>query len=151
MHPVDASYMILAPISVLAGLCFLTAFIYSRKFRESPNDLVLGQIMAQTLFDAHWLTAINEGSYEHRICETIGSVALYSYALAFVYTACMSWVLIKCLRNPIREKEYRRVSWRHHAVCLTVPLFYVLPILIWHGIGPSVMKTCSLCRGCWSE
>ena len=60
MNPLEVSYKILAPISVLAGLCFLGLFIYSPKLRKSPNDLVVGQIMAQTVFDAHWLTAASQ-------------------------------------------------------------------------------------------
>ena len=78
-------------------------------------------------------------------------MALYSYALAFVYTAWMSWVLIRCLRNPICEEEYRQVTWRSHAICLSTPLLYIIPLLAGQGIGPSVMKTCSLRNRCWSE
>lgn len=61
---IEVSYKVLAPISVAAGLTFLGLFIYSPRFRKCPNDLVIGQIMAQTVFDAHWLTAAASQGYE---------------------------------------------------------------------------------------
>ena len=81
----------------------------------------------------------------------IGTVGVYGYFLAFMYTACMSWVIIQCLRNPIREQEFRETSWRHHLFCHLVSLLLIISILAGDGIGTSIMTTCFLKSRSWAE
>jgi hypothetical protein len=53
----EVSYMILAPISTLSGLSFLSLFYLFPELREPPNSLLIWQIVAQTVFDIHWFSA----------------------------------------------------------------------------------------------
>ena len=156
--PGEVSYYVLAPVSVLAGLSFLALFLCRRDLRKSPNDLVIGQIVAQTVFDAHWLTANYQHKYPTGACEVIASVALYAYLMAFMYTAAMSFVLVRCLRSHIREKEYKQTNYWYHVVCHLPSVIYVLALALLPlssgipaGLGPSIMKTCSLKSREWSE
>jgi hypothetical protein len=54
---IEVSYKILAPISTLSGLCFLSVFFLYPKLRKPPNGLLIWQIVAQTVFDIHWFSA----------------------------------------------------------------------------------------------
>jgi len=53
----EVSYMFLAPLSTVSGLGLLCYMMYHPELRKSPNDLLICQIVSQTVFDIHWLSA----------------------------------------------------------------------------------------------
>lgn len=85
------------------------------------------------------------------LCEVIGAVSVYAYFLAFMYTACMSWVIVQCMWNPIKEAQLRKTRWKHHILCHLCALLLVIPMLAHEGIGNSVMTTCFIKTRSWAE
>jgi len=81
----------------------------------------------------------------------IGAIGVYAYFLAFMYTVSMSWVLIQCLRNPIKEEELQKWTWKHHLMPHAASLVLVIAILAGKGMGNSIMKTCFVQSQSWAE
>ena len=151
---IDLSYTVFAPISTLSGLLFLCVFLYYPHLRKPPNILIIWQTIAQTIFDLHWFSALFRSDLHgdsFAVCIIIGAVSVYAYFLAFMYTMCMSWVLVRCWMNPIKLSEMRRTSWKHHLVCHSLSLLIVVPMLAHEGLGKSVMTTCFIRTRSWAE
>ena len=55
----QVSYMVLAPLSTFSGICFLGIFVLVPRLRKPPNGLLIWQIVAQTVFDIHWLSTMH--------------------------------------------------------------------------------------------
>ena len=53
LSALDVSYCVLAPVSTLSGLLFLSVFLVYPTLRKSPN----WQTVAQTVFGIHWFSA----------------------------------------------------------------------------------------------
>lgn len=85
------------------------------------------------------------------VCMIIGAIGVYAYFLAFAYTVCMSWVLIQCLRHPIKEKELQNWTWKHHLLPHLSSLALVIAVLAGNGMGNSVMTTCFVQSQSWAE
>jgi len=85
------------------------------------------------------------------VCMFIGAVGVYAYFLAFMYTVCMSWVIIQSLRNQVYKENMKNWEWRMHLLPHAVSLVLVIPVLAGSGMGNSIMETCFVQSQSWAE
>jgi len=140
MNDVTSAVFVVMGLSIVADIYFAWLFLRTPELREGPGQLIFVQNQAQILLDLHWLTLLWQDK-EYTGCAVLGFVALTSFMLSCAYAAAI------CV--AVNQRNWQ--MWRYHAVVAAVSLGICIPMAADQGLGNSVLQTCSLRDGHWTE
>lgn len=130
-------------LSIVADFFFTLLFLRTAELREGPGQLIFVQNQAQILLDLHWLTLLWLQK-EPTGCAVLGFIAMTSFMLSCTYAAAI------CVAS-VQFGPWTQGLWRYHAVVVTVSLGICIAMAAGSGLGNSVLQTCSVKDGYWTE
>lgn len=138
----------LACVSFGAGVGFILLFLCIRQLREGPGQLILGQCIAQSVLDLHWLSL--QAIWPHKqgdlSCQIVGFFSYTGFVLTCSYSACIG---IAVSRHFDRRKYPSNLRYHICVISLSLTLGVVLSVS--HGVGSSALSTCFIHKGSWAE
>jgi hypothetical protein len=145
MDYAEAAVFTVMGLSLVADFLFTWLFLRTPELREGPGELIFLQNQVQIILDLHWLTLLWT-SKQTVGCGVLGFLTMFSYMLSCAYAAAICVAVCEHFEQP----KVPRV-WRYHAVVISVSLVICVAMAADKGLGTSVLGTCSVIDGHWTE